>query len=236
MARGTLNHSLNQAHCGMRQKAHHFTRDLWPQTATVRLAKASGVIGESSAMATPKAYRTDRLVLRQWQWDDLDPFVELNADPAVMRYFPNLGTRDGAKASIDTWMGEIDERGWSNWAVETTDSRQFIGFVGITNPKRALHFTPCVEIGWRLAKQYWHRGYATEAAKKALEIGFVEIGLGEIVSFTSAINNPSRAVMARLGMKNTDEDFDHPALPNGSELQRHCLYKITRQQWAANAA
>lgn len=187
-------------------------------------------------MPIPKEYRTERLLLRQWQWSDLEPFAGLNADPDVMRYFANPGTKDGAKASIEVWMREIDERGWSNWAVETTDSKQFIGFVGITNPKRQLHFTPCVEIGWRLAKQFWHCGYATEAATKALEIGFVEVGLAEVVSFTSVVNNPSRAVMARVGMRNTDEDFDHPALPNGSELQRHCLYKITRQQWAVNAA
>ena len=187
-------------------------------------------------MSKALEYKTDRLTLRQWQWSDLKSFANMNADRDVMRYFASVGTAKGTEASIQNWMIEINDRGWSNWAVELTGSREFIGFVGITVPRRQLHFTPCVEIGWRLAKKFWHKGYATEAAERVLETGFVQFGLREIVSFTSLINTPSRAVMERIGMKNTGEDFDHPALPNGSELQRHCLYKIIHQQWASNAA
>jgi len=95
---------------------------------------------------------------------------------------------------------------------------------------------PCVEIGWRLAKEHWGKGYATEAAKGALRTGFDRIGLPEIVSFTSRVNRPSRAVMERIGMVDTAEDFDHPALPEGSELRRHCLYRISRAQWERDAA
>lgn len=179
-------------------------------------------------MVTPADCKTERLLLRQWQWSDLDAFAAMNADAEVMRYFAAVGTRDGARASIQTWMAEIEQRGWSNWAVELAETGRFIGFVGLTQPKRQLPFTPCVEIGWRLAKEFWHRGYATEAARTVLDIGFGKLGLSEIVSFTSLINSPSRAVMERLGMKNTGQDFDHPALPAGSALQRHCLYKIER--------
>ena len=106
---------------------------------------------------------------------------------------------------------------------------EFIGFVGLSVPRRAeLPFMPCVEIGWRLAQAHWGRGYATEAARACLQVGFGPLALAEIVSFTSLINRPSRALMARIGMRDSGEDFDHPALPEGSELRRHCLYRIAR--------
>ena len=169
---------------------------------------------------------TPRLRLRQWQEQDLEPFVALNADPEVMRYFPGLQSRADSGASIDRWSAEIASRGWSNWALELPGSASFIGFVGLTVPRRALPFTPCVEIGWRLARAHWGQGYASEAARCALRLGFERLGLAEIVSFTALLNLRSRAVMERIGMVNAGEDFDHPALAVGSELRRHCLYRI----------
>lgn len=169
---------------------------------------------------------TPRLRLRQWQEQDLEPFAALNADPEVMRYFPGLQSRAASRASIDTWSAEIAGRGWSNWAVELPGSARFIGFVGLTVPRRALPFMPCVEIGWRFARAHWGQGYASEAARCALNVGFERLGLAEIVSFTALVNLRSRAVMERIGMVNAGEDFDHPALPEGSELRRHCLYRV----------
>lgn len=181
-------------------------------------------------MAEPIEPATARLRLRQWRDADRAPFAALNADPAVMRYFASPIAPEASDRSIDTWHEEIAQRGWSNWAVERVGSGEFIGFVGLSVPRRALPFMPCVEIGWRLARAHWGQGFATEAARAALRVGFEQLGLHEIVSFTSVINRPSRAVMERIGMRDSGEDFEHPALPEGSELRAHCLYRIGREQ------
>ncbi len=181
-------------------------------------------------MPEPIECSTARLRLRQWRDAYREPFAALNADPQVMRYFAGTLTRAASDRSIDAWQAQFAQRGWSNWAVELVQTGEFIGFVGLSVPQRAeLPFMPCVEIGWRLAQAFWGRGYATEAARAALEVGFGRLGLNEIVSFTSLVNRPSRAVMERIGMRDSGEDFDHPALPVGSELRRHCLYRITRR-------
>jgi RimJ/RimL family protein N-acetyltransferase len=152
-----------------------------------------------------------------------------------MRFFPGLQSREGSDHDIDRWNAELDDRGWSNWAVETRAGAQFIGFIGLSIPRRALSFMPCVELGYRLAQAHWGKGYATEGANAALRAGFERLGLDEIVSFTSIVNLPSRAVMERVGMTNANEDFDHPnpALPDGSWLKRHCLYRLNREGWLA---
>jgi RimJ/RimL family protein N-acetyltransferase len=180
----------------------------------------------------PIEVTTPRLVLRQWRDADRDDYAALNADPEVMRYFPALQSREQSDRSIDLWSQELAQRGWSNWAVALRESDAFVGFVGLTVPRRALPFMPCVEIGWRLARAHWKQGYATEAARAVLRVGFERAGLAEIVSFTALTNRPSRAVMERIGMVDTHEDFDHPALPEGHELRRHCLYRITRAAWS----
>jgi len=185
-------------------------------------------------MAEIIEFNTERLRLRQWTLQDREPFAAMNADPEVMKYFASVETREGSFRTIDIWQSELEERGWSNWAVEQVESRAFIGFVGLSVPRRSLPFMPCVEIGWRLARSYWGKGFATEAAKGSLRVAFERLNLDEVVSFTSVINRPSRAVMERIGMANSREDFDHPALPEGSELRRHCLYKITCAQWSGS--
>lgn len=177
---------------------------------------------------------TARLLLRHWRESDREPFAAMNADPAVMEFFPALQSRAASDASIDAWQTQLEGRGWSNWAVELRSTRQFIGFVGLSVPRRSLPFSPCVEVGWRLARAYWGRGYATEAARAALRVGFERLALHEIVSFTSVLNVRSRAVMERIGMRDTHEDFEHPAVPERSPLRAHCLYRITRAQWGEN--
>jgi RimJ/RimL family protein N-acetyltransferase len=179
----------------------------------------------------PITYETARLRARTWTDADRAPFAALNADPDVMRYFPAPIARAASDASIDAWQAQLVERGWSNWAIEERASGTFIGFVGLSVPKRVLPCSPCVEIGWRLARAHWHRGYATEAALGALRVGFEQIGLDEIVSFTALGNRPSRAVMERLGMRDADENFEHPGVPEGHPLRMHCLYKLSRADW-----
>jgi RimJ/RimL family protein N-acetyltransferase len=181
-------------------------------------------------------HESTRLRLLAWRERHIAPFVAMNSDPEVMRYFPSLIDEEQSRASVDFWMKQFAERGWSNWAVELKDTDEFIGFVGLWTPKLTMPFSPCVEIGWRLARRFWGRGYATEGANASLRVGFEQLGLTEIVSYTALPNAPSRAVMERIGMHNTGADFDHPAVPVGHALRRHCLYKITRQQWAVSAA
>lgn len=171
---------------------------------------------------------TERLSLVAWQERHIAPFAAMNADPEVMRYFPATATEAQTRATVHGWRAQFDDQGWSNWAVELKGSGEFIGFVGLSVPRRQLPFSPCVEVGWRLARRFWGKGYATEGAKASLAVGFGQLGFTEIVSFTSLTNLPSRAVMERIGMHNTGRDFDHPAVPEGSSLRRHCLYVISQ--------
>lgn len=173
---------------------------------------------------------TPRLVLRQWLAADRQPFAALNADPSVTEYLlPLTGSESDALAS--RLAAVIDEHGWGFWAVEAPGVAPFIGFVGIKPLPPALPFAPGVEIGWRLARPHWGKGYASEAARAALKVGFEQVGLDEIVAFTVTGNLRSRAVMERLGMKADPQCFDHPAVPPGSPLRRHVLYRIGRQDW-----
>ncbi len=178
--------------------------------------------------------RTARLLLRQWREDDLEPFARLNADPEVMRHFPDPLGREESDALAERARRHLDEHGWGLWAVEAVDGSPFgfIGFTGLARPRFEAHFTPAVEVGWRLTREAWGRGYATEAASAALAVGFGDLGLEEIVSFTAVANDRSRAVMQRLGMT-TDprDDFDHPALPPGHPLRQHVLYRLPREAW-----
>ncbi len=170
---------------------------------------------------------TLRLRLRPWRQSDFAPFAALNADPAVMEHFPAPLSQAESDALAERIQAAMEERGWGLWAVEILGGEPFIGFVGLSIPRFEAHFTPCVEIGWRLARSAWGRGYATEAAQAALEFGFCNLGLGEIVSFTSAQNDRSRRVMERLQMThNPADDFDHPALPAGHRLSRHVLFRL----------
>jgi RimJ/RimL family protein N-acetyltransferase/uncharacterized protein (DUF1330 family) len=168
---------------------------------------------------------TPRLQLRQWRSSDRAPFAELNRDPRVMEFFPSPLTREQSDAMADRCEALIRERGWGFWAIELKASRSFIGFVGLHIPAAQLPFSPCTEVGWRLAFEHWGHGYATEAARAALHVGFELLALEEIVSFTTVANLRSRAVMERLGMKESGF-FEHPGVPVGSPLRNHCLYRV----------
>jgi RimJ/RimL family protein N-acetyltransferase len=171
--------------------------------------------------------RTARLVLRAWMDADNEPFAEMNADPEVMAHFPAVLSREESDAIAGRIRKHFDERGFGPWAVELPGDAPFIGFVGLMAPSFEAHFTPCVEVGWRIARAHWNKGYATEGARAALLLGFGELGLREIVSMTVPANVRSRRVMEKLGMKRDPKgDFDHPRIPKGSPLERHVLYRI----------
>ncbi len=186
-------------------------------------------------MFEPLELSTPRLRLRQWRPADREPFAALNADPKVMEYFPATLTRAESDALADRCQTLIAERGWGFWALDRTDTQEFIGFLGLHIPVPELPFSPCVEIGWRLAVRHWGQGFATEAGRAALRVGFERLALPEIVSFAVVGNRRSRAVMERLGMRDTTETFDHPKVPQGHKLRQHCLYRLTREQWEDSA-
>ena len=181
------------------------------------------------------ALRTSQLVLRPWRDEDIADFAEMSADPVVMEYLLPLSERG---LSADTWVARKrahwEEHGFGQWVVELPGEASFIGVVGLETVSYDAHFTPAVEVAWRLVRAYWGRGYATEAAKAALDYGFGEVGLGEIVALTVPANQRSRRVMERLGMaRSPQDDFDHPRLPEGP-LRRHVLYRLRNPNGGAD--
>jgi RimJ/RimL family protein N-acetyltransferase len=187
-------------------------------------------------MHAPIEFETPRLLLRQWKAADREPFAALNADPNVMAHFPAPLTREESDALADRCERLIAERRWGAWATEIKATGEFIGFVGLHIPQDDLPISPCVEILWRLAQAYWRQGFATEAARGALHIGFEVLRLPEIVSFTVPSNTRSRAVMKRLGMQMDAATFEHPGVPVGHALRTHCNYRLSRDGWFSSKA
>jgi RimJ/RimL family protein N-acetyltransferase len=184
----------------------------------------------SSANQTVLA--TERLLLRRWQHSDRRPFSRLNADPYVMEFMPGPLSRPESDLLVDQIESHFREHGFGLCAVELRRNHSFIGFIGLNVPSFHAHFTPCVEIGWRLCAEYWGQGLATEGARETVRYAFEVLGLQELVSFTVPANVRSRRVMEKLGMThNPANDFDHPKLPEGHPLRRHVLYRLRRSQW-----
>ena len=178
-------------------------------------------------MADPGTLRTERLALRRWRDSDRAPFAAMNADPEVMEHFPAALTREESDTMIERIESGFAAHGFGLWAVEVAASGEFIGFTGLSVPGFGAHFTPAVEVGWRLSRPSWGHGYATEAARRALASGFTDYGLAEVVSFTAVRNVRSQAVMRRIGMTHDPaDDFDHPRLPDGHPLRRHVLWRV----------
>lgn len=168
---------------------------------------------------------TDRLLLRQWKDDDLDAWAAINADPAVREFFPAVLSREHAAASLDQFRADLAGRGWGWWAVQERSTGELIGMCGLDPVDPEMPFSG-VEAGWRLARQTWGRGYATEAARAVLAYGFEVLRLPEILAVAAAGNVRSHAVMRRLGMTpDPDGDFDDPTMPPGP-LRRSVLYRL----------
>ena len=186
---------------------------------------------------TAPTLTTPRLILREWRVSDVDAFAAMFGDPLVMEFMPPAPDRTAIEAIVGRVRAHFAKHGFGWWAAElkapgNKTSGQFIGFIGLSRVPFEAHFTPAVEVAWRLASQYWNRGYATEGAKAALNFGFARLGLQEIVSFTVPANRRSWRVMQRIGMTHdAADDFDHPRLAEGDPLRRHVLHRISRQRW-----
>lgn len=172
-------------------------------------------------------FETERLGFRQWLDRDIEPFSRLNADPEVMEFFPSTQSTEQSVAFIERAKKFIDEHSYGLWAVDEKASGAFIGFIGLTNANFESPFTPCIEIGWRLLKEFWNKGYATEGAKACLEFGFKTAGIPVINSFTAVTNLKSERVMQKIGMKFIG-NFEHPNVAEGHVLRPHVLYTIER--------
>jgi RimJ/RimL family protein N-acetyltransferase len=178
--------------------------------------------------------RTERLSLRRWRDEDRAPFAAMNADPSVMAYFPGVLDRALSDAIIDRTEAAFDADGFGLWAIERSADGRFLGFVGLSRPSFETAFTPCIEIGWRLAADAWGHGYATEGAVAVRDHAFDDLGLDDLLSWTTEANVPSRRVMERIGMHHDPlDDFDHPRLPAGHPLRPHVLYRLQRAEWKA---
>ncbi|MBA3239474.1 MAG: GNAT family N-acetyltransferase [Parachlamydiaceae bacterium] len=174
---------------------------------------------------------TKRLVLRPWHEEDFEPFAQMNSDPRVMEYFPSLLSHQESDDFAKRLSAKLQKQGWGLWAVSVPGLSDFIGFIGLSEPSFSAHFTPAVEIGWRLAYDFWGKGYVTEGALEVLKYGFDTLNLPQIVSFTSVHNHRSIQVMKRIGLHHDPvDDFDHPMLPEGHILRRHVLYRLNRYE------
>ena len=179
--------------------------------------------------------RTDRLLLRRWRESDRGPFAAMNADPAVMEHMQGVLPRERSDAFLDRIEAHWDEHGWGLWAVEVPEDMPFVGYVGLWPAEFIAE--SMVEVGWRLAREHWGHGYATEAAREALRFGFSDVGLTEIVSFTVPQNVRSRRVMERIGLvRDPAGDFDHPRVDPVAypQLVSHVLYRLNREEWRRN--
>lgn len=176
--------------------------------------------------------RTARLLLREWRTEDREPFAAMNADPRVMEFFPSLLTPEQSDHLMRRIEDHFHRHGFAPWAVERHTDGRFLGYVGLAVPEFTAHFTPAVEIGWRLSAESWGQGYASEGAAAVADYAFRTVGLEELVSFTVPDNVRSRRVMEKLGMThNPADDFDHPKLPEGHAMRRHVLYRLARADW-----
>lgn len=171
--------------------------------------------------------RTERLIMRRWRDADRDPFAELNGDPETLLYFSETLDRARSDRFVDLIESRFEEQGFGLWALERADTGEFIGYTGLNSLPPTVPGNSGMEIGWRLMKQAWHHGYATEAAIAARDVAFDGVGLAEIWSMTAILNEPSQAVMRRIGMTEVDR-FDHPAIPEGHPIRPHVMYHLAR--------
>ncbi|VWX62864.1 putative enzyme [Burkholderiales bacterium 8X] len=191
---------------------------------------------DASMVGTLRTLETPRLLLRPWRDDDREPFAAMSSDQDVMRYLLPFASPGAVTAWIERQMSHLRQHGFCFWALESKQTGEFVGATGLHRLSYDAHFTPAVEVGWRLARKHWGHGYAVEAATKALQFGFEYLGLLEIVANTAPANVNSQKVMTRLGMTHEPrDDFDHPLVPKGNPLRTQVLYRMSRGAWLTRA-
>ncbi len=181
----------------------------------------------------PQTLTTERLILRPWRPSDTEPFAAMSEDPEVMANLLAFASREAIAVWVQRQQAHFAKNGFGFWALESRETGEFMGATGLLHIRYEAHFTPAVEVGWRLAHRFWGQGYVPEAARSALQFGFENLGLSEIVANTVEANHNSRRVMEKLGMiRDVADDFDHPLVPVDSPLRRQMLYRLTRESWS----
>jgi RimJ/RimL family protein N-acetyltransferase len=178
------------------------------------------------------AILTDRLIMRRWQESDKEPFAALNGDAETMKYFPSTLDRAASDAFVARIEDLFDQQGYGLWALEVARTGEFIGYTGLNPMPEGVPGAGGMEVGWRLLRHAWHHGYASEAARTAVDVAFNGVGLDELWSMTAVLNEPSQAVMHRIGMTE-HRFFEHPRVPADSPLRPHVVYRIARHPPAA---
>jgi RimJ/RimL family protein N-acetyltransferase len=179
-----------------------------------------------------KSLSGQRLILRRWRESDLEPFSVINADPIVMEFYPRTFSLKETRAAIEKIEADFDSHGFGLWALELRKTSRFIGYVGLSRPTFQAHFTPCIEIGWRISKEHWGKGFATEAAREVIRDAFERLQLGEVVSYTAAVNARSIRVMEKISMlRNKQDDFLHPLIEDDHPLKPHVLFRLPKIHW-----
>ncbi|MCH9762803.1 MAG: GNAT family N-acetyltransferase [Gammaproteobacteria bacterium] len=177
---------------------------------------------------------TERLILRTWDKTDREPMALIDQDKQVCQFLPAIGTKTTTNAIIERSTRHYDAKGFCLYAVELKATGEMIGFLGLITSSFEAHFTPAVEIGWRIASRHWNKGYATEGARAVLDYAFTHLNLDEVVSFTVTHNQASRRVMEKIGLQhNPIDDFNHPKLPDDSPLRQHVLYRLSQAAYLA---
>jgi RimJ/RimL family protein N-acetyltransferase len=177
-------------------------------------------------MKTKYNFTSSRLGFRNWKDSDIDKLLQLNQDKEVMKYFPNLQNKSHTKLFVERMQKEYQNNGFCYYAVETLDTKEFIGFIGFSKPESDNDPLKSVDIGWRLATKAWRKGFATEGAKRCLEYGFKELNFTNICSIAPKVNEKSQSVMKNIGMK-FDAEFKHPCLKDYEELEECVLYTLS---------
>lgn len=172
-------------------------------------------------------FTSARLGFRNWLPTDIDTMAAMNADKEVMQFFPKVQTLEETQAFITRMQMQYVEKGFCYFAVDSLADSQFIGFIGLSEKNFEADFTPCIDIGWRLSRNQWYKGYATEGAKACLDYAFNHLDLTDVFSIAPQINTPSVKVMEQLGMKKV-QHFKHPQLTGNTELQDCVVYKISK--------
>ena len=183
-------------------------------------------------MITLVRLETSRILLRPWKDDDYAPYAAMNLNHDVTRYFGRTLNSKESDKQADYFRVDLESRGWGFWALERKIDGAFMGYTGLMETKSDLPIPPCVETGWRLGREYWGKGYATEAAAVSLEFGFGELNLPAVFAYAALGNVLSRAVMERLGMELTPITFEHPRLPENHTHRLHCLYRLDQKNWS----
>jgi len=178
-------------------------------------------------MVSEYTFTSLRLGFRTWRETDLPAFTALNTDPQVMRYFPAPLNPEASRALLKQLQAHYEVYGYTYFATELLDCKRFIGFIGLKFQDYEAPFTPAVDIGWRLRRESWGKGYATEGARRCLEYGFETLGLSSVVATCPTGNVPSERVMQRIGMQKQGE-FEHPGLREHPQLNPCLWYEVKK--------